>query len=137
MTTDKKNDLMDQFQTFSKNMDEIVRKKFGNGLFQSIENFMQNMSFSSDMQVEWLETDTDFILNAKIAGVPKESIAIDLLGNQIKISYSLESENSKKQISKSFNFHYPIEEEKIVATHKDGLLNIKIPKSKKKNIQIK
>ncbi|MDF2556649.1 MAG: Hsp20/alpha crystallin family protein [Bacillales bacterium] len=137
MTTEKKNDLMDQFHTFTKNMDEIVKKKFGNGLFQSIENFMQNISLSSDMQVEWVETDSEFLLKAKIAGVPKESIAIDLLGNQIKISYFLDNEDSKKHVSKCFNFHYPVEEEKIEASHKDGLLTIKIPKSKKKNIQIK
>ena len=137
MTTEKKNDIMEQFHTFTKNMDEIVRKKFGNGVFQSIENFVQNISFSSDLPVEWQETDLDFILKAKIAGVPREKIMIDLLGNQIKISYTIENENSKRHVSKSFNFHYPIDEEKIEATHKDGLLTLKIPKSKKKNIQIK
>ena len=137
MSTEKKTDLMDQFHTFTKNMDEIVRKKFGNGLFQSIENFVQNISLSSEMQVEWLESDEEFVLNAKIAGVPKDKVIIDLLGNQIKISYFLENENTNKLVSKSFNFHYPIDEEKIEAIHQDGLLTIKIPKSKNKNIQIK
>ncbi|MDF2536324.1 MAG: Hsp20/alpha crystallin family protein [Bacillales bacterium] len=137
MTTEKKNDLMDQFHTFTKNMDEIVRKKFGNGLFQSIENFVQNISLTSEMQIEWQESDDEFVLIAKIAGIPKDKISIDLLGNQIKISYYVENENTNKLISKSFNLHYPIDEERIVANHQDGLLTIKIPKSKKKNIQIK
>ncbi len=129
--------LKKQFHGLVKNIDETLHKKLGNEVFQSVEQFIKNIPLTGNFQLDWTETDAEYLLKANIAGVPKDEINIDLVGNQLRISYRSISETTEKRYSRSFTFHQPIIEEKIVANHQDGLLIITIPKSTtKKNIEI-
>ena len=116
------------------------------GLLQFMYDFFQNQKMFSSFPVEWEETESHYIIQASIAGVDKKYIEIDISGNKLTISYesihkvtkgeqTVGSEKQKK--SRSFTFHYPIDEEQIEATHENGLLTIKVPKSKKKRISIR
>ncbi len=137
MDRDQFDQIKKQFHGLVKNIDETLHKKFGNEVFQSVEQFIKNIPLTGNFQLDWSETESEYLLKANIAGVPKDEIALDLVGNQLKISYRAVSETTEKVYNRVFTFHQPIIEEKIVAKHQDGLLMITIPKSmNKKSIEI-
>ena len=141
----KKNNPLEPLRSFISQMDDLLTDNSRSGLLQSMDDFFQNQKLFASFPVEWEETDTHYIIQASIAGVDKKYIEIDISGNQLTISYeSVRKLNKndqtfateKQKRSRSFTFQYPIEEEQIEATHENGLLTIKVPKSKKKRISI-
>ena len=146
MAQNKKNGPLDPLRNLISQMDDLLTDNSRSGLLQSMDDFFQNQKMFSSFPVEWEETETHYIIQASIAGVDKKYIEIDISGNKLTISYesmhkvtkgeqTVGSEKQKK--SRSFTFHYPIDEEQIEATHENGLLTIKVPKSKKKRISIR
>jgi len=133
---ESKTDLSDQFRNLAKSMDEVIQKKFGNDLFQSVDHFLKNISFSSDFQLDWKEHETEYVVIAKIPGIPKENIYADLSGNQLKISYKLQEDNNIRNFTKTVTLHHPIESDLINAHHENGVLTVVIPKAKKRPIVI-
>ena len=145
MAQNKKNGPLDPLRNLISQMDDLLTENTRSGLLQSMDDFFQNQKMFSSFPVEWEETESHYIIQASIAGVDKKYIEIDISGNKLTISYesirkvtkgeqTVASEKQKK--SRSFTFHYPIDEEQIEATHENGLLTIKVPKSKKKRISI-
>ena len=146
MAQNKKNGPLDPLRNLISQMDDLLTENTRSGLLQSMDDFFQNQKMFSSFPVEWEETESHYIIQASIAGVDKKYIEIDISGNKLTISYesihkvtkgeqTVGSEKQKK--SRSFTFHYPIDEEQIEATHENGLLTIKVPKSKKKRISIR
>ena len=146
MAQNKKNGPLDPLRNLISQMDDLLTENSRSGLLQSMDDFFQNQKMFSSFPVEWEETDSHYIIQASIAGVDKKYIEIDISGNKLTISYeSIRKVNKgeqtvgseKQRKSRSFTFHYPIDEEQIEATHENGLLTIKVPKSKKKRITIR
>lgn len=146
MAQNKKNGPLDPLRNLISQMDDLLTENTRSGLLQSMDDFFQNQKMFSSFPVEWEETESHYIIQASIAGVDKKYIEIDISGNKLTISYesirkvtkgeqTVGSEKQRK--SRSFTFHYPIDEEQIEATHENGLLTIKVPKSKKKRISIR
>ena len=146
MAQNKKNGAFEPLRNFISQMDDLLTENTRSGLLQSMDDFFQNQKRFASFPVEWEETETHYIIQAPIAGVDKNYIEIDISGSKLTISYeTIRKVNKGDQIyttekqkkSRSFTFHYPIDEEQIEATHENGLLTVKVPKSKKKRISIR
>lgn len=95
-------------------------------------------------QVDIAETDEAFELSFALPGLKKEDIKIDLQKGTLTISGerqidTKEEGKSYKSVETSFgtfsrSFHLPedIAEDKITAKHENGVLEIVVPKDKKK-----
>lgn len=145
MAQNNKNGPLEPLRNFISQMDDLLTENSRSGILQSMDGFFQNQKLFASFPVEWEETDTHYIIQAHIAGIDKKYIEIDISGNKLTISYestrkvnkddqTFATEKQKK--SRSFTFQYPIDEEQIEATHENGLLSIRIPKSRKKRISI-
>lgn len=103
-------------------------------------------------RVDITETDNSFNINAEVPGIKIEDVKINIEDHVLNISgeNKLEKEEKGKKIhrierfygnfSRSFTLPENVDEEKIDATFKDGLLTLTIPKTevkKPKSIEIK
>ncbi len=93
--------------------------------------------------IDVIEQDEEFVVNAELPGLNKDNIKITITSNVLTIS------GEKKQIeeikegsysrierrygtfSRTFTLPTEVEQNKIKATFKDGILTINIPKSEK------
>jgi len=102
-------------------------------------------------EVNVYENHDDYIVVAKLPGIDKNEVTINLKDNALKISGERKKEKFDKaniylderfsgQFERSFLLNEKIDADKIDAEMKNGLLIIKLPKSpesKPKNITIK
>lgn len=99
--------------------------------------FTLNSSESEKIKYDLGERDGEYLINISLAGFNKNDVAIDIEDNalQIKgernddenITYSAKGTFYGK-FEKSFTLPDDIDEKKIDASFKDGILSIKIPK---------
>jgi HSP20 family protein len=94
--------------------------------------------------VDIAETNTAFELQFAIPGVDKKGFNIELQDGKITVSGERKSENEKNEknyhsresyygsFKRSFYLPDNINEDKVEASYKDGILNIVIPKDEKK-----
>jgi len=116
------------------------------------DNFFDN-SFQNDFspKVDISETDKDFNFQFAVPGMDKKDLSIEIKNGHLTVSgeRKIESsdnnyhsiENGYGKFSRNFQLPDNIDENKISAKHKNGILNISIDKdtktSIKKTIQIK
>jgi HSP20 family protein len=101
--------------------------------------------------VDIYETDTDITVNAELPGVDRKDIGLNLEKNVLTLKGERRFEKETKQenyhrverayggFSRSFSIPAIVDEEKIRAEYKDGILKISLPKKeqvKPKQIQI-
>lgn len=103
-----------------------------------------NTDVSFVPKVDIAETETAFELSIALPGLKKEDIKIDLKDSTLSISGERKLENKKEgknyksvetsygKFSKSFYLPDDIAEDKITAKHENGVLELTIPKDKKK-----
>jgi HSP20 family protein len=138
------------FGEIMKSMNHFLNERPVKGFLESIDEFFKNPFPSFSFPIDVAETAGEYIITAELPGIKREQIHIDTLGNQltIKINNSEEiHENDeinqiyrrRKNIqssSRTINFPTPINEKQVKATYRDGLLQIKIPRTTGKSIQI-
>jgi len=101
--------------------------------------------------VDIYETDTDITVNAELPGVDRKDIGLNLEKNVLTLKGERRFEKETKQenyhrverayggFSRSFSIPAVVDEERIRAEYKDGILKISLPKKeqvKPKQIQI-
>ena len=115
-----------------------------------VENFFKEDFGGGSMaaftpKADIAETDSVFEIHLHIPGMKKEEVRIDLHEDQLFISGERKMEEEKKE--KNFHsiesyygsfrrsFHLPdvVNQEKVDASYKDGILVIGLPKDEKKN----
>jgi HSP20 family protein len=87
------------------------------------------------------EQDTGYAVKAEIPGVRKDDIDIRVEGNRVTISAEVKSEKEDKEggrilrrerqqgfASRSFTLGCAVDEDKVDAFYKDGVLELKLPK---------
>ena len=118
--------------------DNIFDDFFDNPLTNEFQN-------NYSPRVDISETDNSFNFNIAVPGLNKNDLSIEIEKSQLKISgerkfndeknnyHSIE--NGYGKFSRSFQLPEDIVEEKISASHKNGMLNISIPKDLKSSIK--
>jgi HSP20 family protein len=119
-----------------------------------IQNFLNDDFFSAmqtmqgSFKVDLKETEDQYLVEADLPGIPKEAISVDYDHNQLIIQAKRDETLEDKrenyvrrerhygQLSRSF-YVYNVDESKIDATFKDGVLKIILPKKTKGHIQKK
>lgn len=87
------------------------------------------------------EDDKAYTVHADIPGVKKEDIRVDVDGNQVSIRAEVRKEKEEKKgekllhserfygmVSRSFSLPAELDEKGTVATYKDGVLDLTLPK---------
>ncbi|KUO51082.1 MAG: hypothetical protein APF76_16440 [Desulfitibacter sp. BRH_c19] len=97
------------------------------------------------------ETAEAIVANIDLPGISKEDIKINIVNNEVTISGEISKENreengtyflqerSSGKFYRSFSLNTPVDTEKVKASFKDGVLELKLPKAeqaKPKDIQI-
>ncbi|CAG8638569.1 8578_t:CDS:2 [Ambispora gerdemannii] len=87
------------------------------------------------------ETDKEFVVNAELAGVPKENVNVDVRDNILHISGETKQDQKYKEgnthiqerrygsYSRTISLPSNIKSDEIVAKFDHGLLEVKVPKS--------
>ena len=118
--------------------------------FKELDSWLNsyNQSLAFDGQkgavVDWKprvdisENDSQFVIKAELAGVPKEDIKVSLDNNILTVSGERKSEVEDKKhhrierfygsFSRSFSLPENVDESSIQAENKDGVLTLTLPK---------
>lgn len=118
--------------------DNIFDDYFDNSLTNEYQN-------NYSPRVDISETNNSFDFNIAVPGLDKNDLSVDIEKGQLKISgerkfndeknnyHSIE--NGYGKFSRSFQLPEDIIEEKISASHKNGMLIVSIPKDAKSSIK--
>ncbi len=153
LPSDKNNSKkpVDPFSDFRKAMNEFFNEQPIRGFLQSMDEFFKTpFPFEGGFHVDTVETANETIVSAELPGVKREQIHLNITGNYLTISVenneleTAEDTNNHIYRRKMFHQHssrtislpHVINEKKIKATYRDGLLQIRIPREKGKTIEI-
>ncbi|MFS0781430.1 Hsp20/alpha crystallin family protein [Bacillus sp. 1P06AnD] len=156
MSKDEQNHLSKRknpefFSDFVMNMDQLFSGKPLGNILQSMDGFFHNSSINRSFPIELIEEGTHYVVKAKLPGIRKQQINIEVINQMMNIAIyneeSLEqkspsgetvrSQRSIQAIQRNITFVKPIDDQGITAEHRDGLLEITVPKLKGKEVQIK
>lgn len=120
-----------------RSMPSLVDEFFGRNLLDNVFDFNTGVSTPS---VNIVEGKDSFRIEVAAPGLSKDDFKIDLHNNVLTISSEKEEKKEEKDeqfmrrefsyasFSRSFTLPNTADMEKISASHKDGVLNIDIPK---------
>ncbi|MGG0716749.1 Hsp20/alpha crystallin family protein [Robertmurraya massiliosenegalensis] len=138
----------DPFGDFRNLMNDFFYKRPVKGFLQSMDEFFQLPLSNFPVQVK--ELDEKIIITAELPGVKKEQISIDILERSINISVknvemvieedekknTYKKSQSTQQLSRNIYLGHVIDEKNVKASYQNGLLKIRVPKLKGKQILI-
>ncbi|ETI70028.1 Hsp20/alpha crystallin family protein [Neobacillus vireti] len=146
-----KKPLPEPFRELVKSMNDFFTDKPVRGFLQSIDDFF-NTPFpaAAGFPVKTIETGNEHIITAELPGVKREQIHLNITGNYLTISVEnneLETEEDnhnqvfrskfiRQQSSRTISLPHAINDKKVKASYRDGLLQICIPQEKGKIIEI-
>jgi HSP20 family protein len=145
--SNKKNE---PFGEILEHMNQFFQERPLKGLLQNIDDFFNSPFPSSSIPVDVKETDKEYLIHAKLPGVRKEQIELNVLGNSLSImvhsSEELIEEDAKNQVfqkkrslsqsSRTIQLPQQMNEKLVKASYQNGLLQITIPKQKGSSIII-
>jgi HSP20 family protein len=114
-----------------RNLDRMFDEAFG----ASVSSATEDRLFHPPCEIE--ETDSHYVMDVDLPGVPKKNINIEVRENQLVISGERKSERKTKNASERYygRFHRVVtlptgvDPEKIEAQYQDGVLSLAIPKA--------
>ena len=144
------NKKSEPFGEIIEHMNQFFQERPLKGLLQNIDDFFNSPFPSSSIPVDVKETDKEYLIHAKLPGVNKEQIELNVLGNTLSIlvnsSEELIEEDEKNQVfrqkksltqsSRTIPLPQQINEQLVRASYRNGLLQVIIPKQKGKSIVI-
>ncbi|CAM4056988.1 Hsp20/alpha crystallin family protein [Mesobacillus thioparans] len=143
----KKHETLEQW---FKSMNQLMQEKPVKGFLQSIDDFFRQPFPQSSFSVRVNENVNEYVVTAELPGIKKEDISIDVINNSLTILVNkteMVSEindiektemhmASSRQYSRTVPFAHPINDKKVRASYRNGLLEIKIAKKQGKKIDI-
>ncbi|MGG4264171.1 Hsp20/alpha crystallin family protein [Peribacillus simplex] len=149
MTSEKNNNRNrnEPFTHFINKMDRMFSERPPKGMLQSLDNFFgstKERSFPVDVH----ETNSEYTLTATLPGISRSQISIDVLTHAVTISAKhhvdrqyktkgmFQKEVSDGTFSRTISFPKPIDETKVTARHRDGILTLHLPKIRGNRIEI-
>lgn len=141
------------FSEIIKSMNGFLNEKPVRGFLQSIDEFFKAPfppGTSGTIPLKTIENADETIVIAELPGIKKEQIHLDILGNHLTISVENRRIDTEKddinhvyqqkqffqQSSRTISLPRPINEKKVKASYRDGLLQIRILHEKGKTISI-
>jgi HSP20 family protein len=135
-------------------MDDILNEFFEEDFINPIEKRFNNLSKQyllqhKSIELDFIENDKKYIINASLPGFDKNEIDINLQNNKLTISANKKNdkleetynyvyrESSSGQIQRSINIPKKGNIESITCNYKNGILEINIPKKKSEQETIK
>jgi HSP20 family protein len=146
-----KNNKPEPFGELMKSMNDFFNEKPIRGFLQTIDDFFKTpFPTVSAFSVETIEKGNEYLISAELPGVKKEQIRLNVVENYLTISVEnnvLETEEddhnqvyrrrfSRQQSSRTISLPQPINEKKIKASYRDGLLQVRVPREKGKSIPL-
>ncbi|PLR99705.1 Hsp20/alpha crystallin family protein [Bacillus sp. T33-2] len=146
----KKSEKAEQFGELIQTMSDFFHEKPVKGFLQTIDDFFKRPFPHSHFHVDVFETDRHHVITAELPGIKREHIDIDVFGNSLAISVNrseISTEEDEKhntfrrraafgRASRTITLSSPINEKKVKANYRDGLLEIRVPKLQGKKISI-
>lgn len=138
------------FGEMIEHMNQFFRERPIKGLLQNIDEFFNSPFPSSSFPVDVKELEKEYVINAKLPGIKKEQIELNVLGNTLSIVIDSREEvieedeltqvfrkkRALSKISRTIPLPQQINEKSVRASYQNGLLQILIPKQKGKSIVI-
>lgn len=146
-----KKGIPEPFGEFMKSVNHFLHEQPVRSFLQTIDEFFK-IPFPSfpSFHVDLTEDNNEYLITAKLPGVKREQIQLNVLGNHLTISvdhHQVELEEDdinqiyrhkqfQQRSSRTIALPRPINEREVKATYRDGLLQIRIPQNKGKVINI-
>jgi HSP20 family protein len=139
------------FEDWFKSVKDFLHVPPVRGFLETIDDFFRQPLFPQEsFHVEVLDKVDKHLITAELPGLRKEQIGINILGDTLSISVKkqdifIEEDDRNKvyrrsealqRSSRTIPLPYPIDEKRIKASYRNGLLEISIPKVKGKIIEI-
>ena len=133
-----------ELEALRREMDRLWEGFFGERVFEPVEKWSPALDLA--------ETKDNLVVTAELPGIDPKDISIDLSGDILTVRGEKKQEKEEKEenyhlierrygsFTRSIRLPVKIDEEKIKASYKNGVLKIVLPKSeevKKKEIKIK
>lgn len=146
-SSEKKNNRnrIEPFTHFINKMDRLFSERPPKGMLQSLDEFFgstKERSFPVDVH----ETLSEYTLNATLPGIARSQISIDVLPHAVTITANVDrkhktqgmfqKEVSAGTFSRTISFPKAIDEAKVTARHRDGILTLHLPKIRGNRIEI-
>ncbi|WP_449536700.1 Hsp20/alpha crystallin family protein [Ferdinandcohnia sp. Marseille-Q9671] len=140
----------EHFGPIIKSMNEFFTQQPVKRLLDTIDEFFDKPFPFTTIPIDMYETKTELVISADLPGVKKEQIDIEYSDRSITITVNheeeLEETNEKKhyyvkkhsynKASRTVALPYPVQSKQLKATYQNGVLNIRIPKQRKRKIVI-
>ena len=129
---------------FVSKMDRLFADKPIKGMLQSMDDFFTSSNSGRSFPVEVVETEHEYQISASLPGVKRQHIGIEVLPQAILIKVKLQDNESHNKgfrktanrLSRTISLYKPFDDKKINAHHRDGILQLTVPKLKGKTISI-
>ena len=143
--------IQEPFGNWFKPFQQLLNEAPVKGFLDTIDDFFRQPMFpQATFPISVRDLGDKHVVTAELPGIRKEQIGIDILANQLSISvkqldiFTQEDEKNKtyhhresvQQSSRTLSFPHPIDEKRVKASYRNGLLEISIPKVKGKAIDI-
>ncbi|MBD8004858.1 Hsp20/alpha crystallin family protein [Bacillus norwichensis] len=133
-----------------KAMNDFFEHRPVKGFLENLDELFTSSPFSSNLPVELKETDSKYIIQAKLPGIKKEQIEIDVLQQYITITVMhheiITTENQQQELiqhqdtmrraSRTIPLTKAIDTKNVKATYENGLLTVSINKLRGKKVDI-
>ena len=122
----------------SPSVDDIFEK-----FFYGLPSFERNTDMSFSPRVDVHETDKDIQLDVEVPGLEKKDIKVEVKDNTLTISgerkYEKEDKDNEScrierhygKFERTFGLPETVKSDKVSASYKNGVLNLKLPKTEK------
>ncbi|MFZ5698010.1 MAG: Hsp20/alpha crystallin family protein [Pseudomonadota bacterium] len=121
-------------------IENLLRSFFGRSVLTEEEK-------TTYIKMDVSENDEAYTVHAEMPGMKKEDIKVTADGNQVSISAEINRAKEDKQngrvlhseryygcLYRTFTLAQPVQEDKIQATYKDGILELLLPKRQAKKL---
>lgn len=147
-SSEKKNNRnrIEPFTHFINKMDRLFSERPPKGMLQSLDEFFGSTK-ERRFPVDVHETLSEYTLNATLPGIARSQISIDVLPHAVTITAKHVDKKHKTQgmfqkevsagtFSRTISFPKAIDEAKVTARHRDGILTLHLPKIRGNRIEI-